>query len=252
MKFLTLRPGRRAELVARLKQLQPSLAIGPQTRFIIGGEENRERFSFSALLEGRLAILTPLFWISNIVCLMVFYFINQWMPTVLSGSGVSVENAAIATTLFQFGGTLAGLLSMRFLDTKGFIPVPILYALAIPIVIAIGIPGLSQGVLIGLVAAAGFCLLGLQFGNIATEANIYPTYIRSWGVGSNFAMGRIGGGLGPYIGGLMFAAKMPSQQIFLIAAVPLVIGLIVALIITPLYKRHIDGQSVPGGAIAAH
>ena len=51
---------------------------------------------------------------------------------------------------------------------------------------------LTTAALIALVAGAGFCLLGLQFGNIATEANIYPTYIRSWGVGSNFAVARIG------------------------------------------------------------
>jgi len=252
VKFLALRPARRDELVARLKKLDPSLAIGPETRFVIGGEQNRERFSFGALFEGRLAILTPLFWVSNIVCLMVFYFMNQWMPTVLTSSGVSVENAAIATALFQFGGTLAGLLSMRFLDTRGFIPVPILYACAIPIVIGVGVPGLSEPVLIFLVAAAGFCLLGLQFGNIATEANIYPTYIRSWGVGSNFAMGRIGGGLGPFVGGLMFGAKLPPQQIFLIAAGPLVLGLIVAVVITPLYRRQIGGGALPQAAVAAH
>lgn len=253
VKFLTLHPERRDELVARLRKLQPDLDIGPQTQFIIGDEQNRAKFSFAALFEGRLAVLTPLFWLSNIVCLMVFYFINQWMPTVLSTSGISVGKAAIATTLFQFGGTLAGLLSMRFLDTKGFIPVPILYALAIPVVVAIGTPGLAEPALIGLVAAAGFCLLGLQFGNIATEANIYPTYIRSWGVGSNFAMGRIGGGLGPLIGGLMFGAKMPAQQIFMIAAVPLVIGLVVAIIITPLYNRQIAAHApaVPG-ALPAH
>jgi hypothetical protein len=42
----------------------------------------------------------------------------------------------------------------------------------------------------------------------------------------------------------MFGAKMPAQQIFLIAAAPLAVGLIVALAITPLYKRQIAGQGV--------
>src|SRR3984957_11992029 len=242
VKYLTLQPGRRDELVALLQRLDPTVHIGPATRFIISGEENKARFSLGALLEGPLAVLTPLYWVSNLVCLMVFYFINQWMPTVLSSSGVSVEQAAIATALFQFGGTLAGLLSMRFLDKVGFLPVPILFACAIPIVIGIGIPGLSPAVLIALVASAGFCLLGLQFGNIATEANIYPTYIRSWGVGSNFAVARIGGGLGPLLGGMAFGAHLPAQQIFAIAAAPLVIGLIVALLIVPRYRAQLRRQ----------
>jgi AAHS family 4-hydroxybenzoate transporter-like MFS transporter len=242
VKYLTLRPARRAELVALLKRIDGALQIGPDTQFIISGEQNRTRFSIGALLEGPLAVLTPLYWVSNLVCLMVFYFINQWMPTVLSNSGVSVEQAAIATALFQFGGTLAGLLSMRFLDKVGFLPVPILYACAIPIVISIGVPGLPPMALIALVACAGFCLLGLQFGNIATEANIYPTYIRSWGVGSNFAIARIGGALGPLLGGMAFGAHLPAQQIFAIAATPLVIGLIVALLIVPRYRAQLRLQ----------
>jgi MFS transporter, AAHS family, 4-hydroxybenzoate transporter len=242
VKYLTLHPARRDELVALLKRIDSALRIGPDTRFIISGEHNKPRFSLGALLEGPLAVLTPLYWVSNLVCLMVFYFINQWMPTVLSSSGVSVEQAAIATALFQFGGTLAGLLSMRFLDKVGFLPVPILFACAIPIVIGIGVPGHSPAVLIALVASAGFCLLGLQFGNIATEANIYPTYIRSWGVGSNFAVARIGGALGPLLGGMAFGAHLPGQQIFMIAAAPLVVGLIVALLIVPRYRAQLLRQ----------
>jgi MFS transporter, AAHS family, 4-hydroxybenzoate transporter len=242
VKYLALHPARRDELVALLKRINSALQIGPDTKFVISGEQNRSRFSFGALLEGPLAALTPLYWVSNLVALMVFYFINQWMPTVLSNSGVSIEQAAIATTLFQFGGTLAGLLSMRFLDKVGFLPVPILYICAIPVVIGIGVPGLPPAALIALVASAGFCLLGLQFGNIATEANIYPTYIRSWGVGSNFAVARIGGGLGPLLGGMAFGAHLPAQQIFMVAAAPLVVGLIAALLIVPRYRAQMQRQ----------
>jgi AAHS family 4-hydroxybenzoate transporter-like MFS transporter len=250
VKYLTLHPARRDELVALLKRIDNALQIGPDTRFIISGEHNKPRFSLGALLEGPLAVLTPLYWVSNLVCLMVFYFINQWMPTVLSSSGVSVEQAAIATALFQFGGTLAGLLSMRFLDKVGFLPVPILFACAIPIVIGIGVPGHSPAVLIALVASAGFCLLGLQFGNIATEANIYPTYIRSWGVGSNFAVARIGGALGPLLGGMAFGAHLPGQQILMIAAAPLVVGLIVALLIVPRYRAQLLRQRGDAEAVS--
>jgi AAHS family 4-hydroxybenzoate transporter-like MFS transporter len=239
IKFLALRPRRRNELVALLKGLRSDLVIDPDTEFVISGEENRSRFSMPALLEGRLAVLTPLFWISNFVAVMSLYFMNQWMPTVLWASGIPVAQAAIATTLFQFGGTLAGLISMRFLDKYGFIPVPILFACSIPIAACIGIPNLSPYFLLALLFGAGFCILGLQFGNIATEANIYPTYIRAWGVGSNFAIGRIGGALGPLLGGFAFGAKLPAQQIFLIATLPLIVGLIATLAIMPLYQRHI-------------
>ena len=67
IKFLALHPRRRNELIALLKRLRSDLVIDPDTEFVISGEENRSRFSMPALLEGRLAVLTPLFWISNFV-----------------------------------------------------------------------------------------------------------------------------------------------------------------------------------------
>ena len=78
-----------------------------------------------------------------------------------------------------------------------------------------------------------------ECGNIGTEGNIYPTYIRNWGVGSNFAAGRVGGALGPLLGGLAFNAHLPIPIIFMFAAAPLVIGLIVAIIIVPRYRQHL-------------
>jgi len=241
-KFLALRPDRQKDLAALARRINPDVSVSPDTRFVISGEANRARFSIKAIFAGRLALLTPMFWITNAVNLMIFYFVNQWMPTLLSTAGVTVEHAAIATTLFQFGGTLAGLIIMRPLDKYGFIPVPILFACAIPVMASIGQPGLSEGTIMVLVGAAGFCLLGLQFGNISLESNIYPTYIRSWGVGSCFAAGRVGSVFGPLVGGMLVARHVPLQDMFYIASVPLAVGLIAAIVITPLYKAELRHQ----------
>ena len=77
-----------------------------------------------------------------------------------------------------------------------------------------------------LIAAAGFCLLGLQFGNIACESQVYPTFIRAWGVGSCFAAGRVGSVIGPLVGGILIGAHVPVRNLFYIVSIPLGIGLI--------------------------
>jgi AAHS family 4-hydroxybenzoate transporter-like MFS transporter len=241
-KFLALQESRHGDLAKLVREIRPDTPVGPDTQFVIRGEENRARFSMKALFAGRLALITPLFWISNAVNLMIFYFVNQWMPTLLSGAGVSVQHAAIATTLFQFGGTLGGVVIMRPLDKFGFIPVPILFACAIPVMACIGLPGLSEPTIMVLIAAAGFCLLGLQFGNIALESNVFPTYIRSWGVGSCFAAGRVGAVIGPLVGGLLVARHVSLRDMFFIASLPLALGLIAAAILTPLYKAELHRQ----------
>ena len=169
---------------------------------------------------------------------MIFYFINQWTPTILAANGYPISDAGLAITAFQFAGTLGGICIMRPLDKYGFIPVPILFACAIPIVACIGLPGLPEGVIIALVAASGFCLLGLQFGNIASETNVYPTYIRSWGLGANFGAGRVGSVIGPIVGGYLISWHVPTQYIFWLAAIPLAIGLVNAILLTPLYRAE--------------
>jgi AAHS family 4-hydroxybenzoate transporter-like MFS transporter len=242
IKYLAIRPSRRADLIRLLKRLAPGIDIDADAHFVVGVEKNQTRFDPSALFEKHLAILTPMFWISNACVLAVFYFINQWVPTLLSDSGVSLQHATLAVTVFQFSGTLAGVLIMRPLDRIGFIPVPILFALSIPVVFLIGRPGLPEWQLMLLLGCSGFCLLGLQFGNIAMQSPMYPTYIRSTAVGSQVLIGRVGGVLGPVIGGMMLSKLIPIEQVFHLMTIPLIVGLISAIIITPIYLHHVHRE----------
>ncbi len=253
-KFLALHPERHDALARLLRRVSPGLALPADAQFVLHGE-TRAKFSFASIFAGRLKLVTPLFWIVNAINLMVFYFVNQWIPTILPSAGlISTEHAALAATLFQFGGTAGGLVLMRPLDRWGFIPVPILFAVAIPVVACIGLPGLSEPVVLALVTLAGFCLLGLQFGNISSEGNVYSTAIRSFGVGSCFAAGRVGSVVGPLIGGVLIGAQMPLSSLFMIAAAPLVVGFIAAVILTPIYRQHyhpnrdMTPAPPPGGA----
>lgn len=248
IKFLCLREDRKPDLVRLLKRIEPGLNVNERMRFIISTEQNRAKFQPSALFVGKLKFITPLFWISTACSLMVFYFINQWMPTLLSGAGISLTHAVLAITVFQFAGTLGGLVIMYPLDKWGFLPVPILFALGIPIVFFIGTPHLPDWGVMVLLAGAGFTVLGLNFGNIAMIGPVYPTYVRSWGVGANFGAGRVGGVLGPVVGGVLLSFHLSLQEIFYVACVPLVLGLVVTLILTPIYLREVHNTKQIGGA----
>jgi AAHS family 4-hydroxybenzoate transporter-like MFS transporter len=248
IKFLSLKAERRQRLVNQIERMQPGLNLDPNSIFTIGDEVNKTEFSYGAIFKDRLAWITPMFWISNAINLMIFYFINQWTPTILANAGYPVGDAVLAATIFQFAGTLGGICIMRPLDKFGFVPVPILFACAIPVVALIGLPGLPESAILTLVGAAGFCLLGLQFGNISSETVVYPTYIRSWGLGSCFGAGRVGSVIGPLVGGWLITMNVPMQYLFLLAAVPLIIGFINAVILTPLYRAEWKG---PSGSMAA-
>lgn len=240
IKFLSLKPARRAELVKVLAKLSPGMCVGEDAQFVLGDESNRAKFAFKDLLDGRLAWITPLFWTANVISLLVFFFVNQWTPVLLASTGIPVERAAMATTLFMLGGFAGVLAIMRPVDKFGLIPVPILFAISIPAVGLIGVAGLPEVTIMGLVCLAGFCLIALQFGIIATESQVYPTYIRSWGVGSCFAFGRVGSVIGPLVGGAMLARDVPVQNLFYVAGALLIIGLVASIKLTPLYRTRIQ------------
>jgi AAHS family 4-hydroxybenzoate transporter-like MFS transporter len=232
-KYLALRPARRAELIVLLKRIDNTLDLGDDTRFVISGEGNTPRFSLGAFFAGPLAVLTPLYWISNFTILMVLSFVIEKMVLVLMASGLSSDQTLTAAMFIQFSGALGGLLAMRFLDKFGFWPVPMLIACAIPILIGIDIDGFAPATLF---AGAWFCLFGAQFGNIATGANIYPTHIRAFAVGTYFAAARIGSGLYWLLDDMDLALYLHVTRMFALTVAPLGVGAAVALLIAPRYR----------------
>lgn len=232
-KYLALHPSRRDELVALLKRIDNTLDLGDDTRFVISGERNEPRFCLTALFAGPLAALTPLYWILNLTTLMVLSFVIEEMVQVLMASGLSSDKTFIAMMFIQFSGALGGLFAMRFFDKFGIWPVPILLTCAVPILIGIDIDGFVPAALLG---GAWFCLFGAQFGNIATEANIYPTRIRAFAVGTSFAAASIGSGLYWLLDDMDLRLYLHATRMFALTAVPLGLGVAVALLIVPRYR----------------
>jgi MFS family permease len=99
------------------------------------------------------------------------------------------------------------------------------------------------GILFGapLLGLAGFATLGAQFGNNAASGLLYPTAIRARGVGWALGIGRFGSMLGPLIGGVLIGMKLPLQQLFLLAAAPMVAGLIASIGVARLCYQRLGG-----------
>jgi AAHS family 4-hydroxybenzoate transporter-like MFS transporter len=178
-----------------------------------------------------------------ICCQMSFYFTNSWLPTVLATAKVPASHAALATSLFQIGGTVGGLALARPLDKHGFTPVAMLFALSLPIVGALGFLTEIEPLLMTAVFFAGFCLLGLQLGINAASALIYPTAFRTNGSGWAFAVGRVGSVSGPVLGGILIAMKLPIYQIFLLVLIPLAVGTLASIVIARLFGRGFQDVS---------
>jgi len=242
LKYLALIPARRDEAIRLASKMAPGFAMSAEDRFV-SASQSATRARFADLFTGKLALITPLLWLLFAINLMVFYFVNIWLQTVITPAivkaGGDAATAQDASLMFQLGGSICALVIARFVDRMGLRPVLLLMLLGIPTTAAIGYFATSP-LLVWVTFASGFCLLGIQFGLNATSGVIYPTHVRSLGVGYAFGVGRFGAFGGPALGGLLIGMNLPLTNLYLAAATPLVISLVACVAMIGLQKSVKD------------
>jgi AAHS family 4-hydroxybenzoate transporter-like MFS transporter len=237
-KFLCLRAERYDRLGLLLRRFDPQFRAAPGSHFILSGEVNAPKFSNKQFFTGKLMLLTPLLWFGSFVGQIVFHSFNSWLPTLLTDSGLPYAKASVALVLFQFVGTLGGWVIMRPLDRFGMLPCTILYALSIPVVASLGIPGNGESTMLLLCSFAGFCVLGLHFAQVSCVSNVYPTSIRALGIGWFMLFARVGGAIGPSIVGALVGRHMAIKNLFYLATIPLAVGTVASIAVTVIYQRY--------------
>src|SRR5262249_14486175 len=149
---------------------------------IIAGKDEHEGGSFSVaqlFADGR-AGTTLLLWIMFFMNLLNLWFLNNWLPLIMTAVGITVETASVITSLFQIGGmvgalALAGLVARRLT----FRILASTYFLAAVFIFLIGNAGAAIPLLVMTVFAAGVAVIGGQTVSNALAADFYPTAIRA-------------------------------------------------------------------------
>jgi len=229
VKFLALRPHRRAELLSVVRRMRPDLTIPDDAQFVCLPAPEASGSGLAQLFGPGLRFITPLLWLCFATALMANFFLNSWLPLIFENNGLTPQEAGVATSLYHYGGTIGGVLVSLMLARFGFSVIAVLFLLAAPAIAAIGVPGISYSLMAMVTTFAGFFVLGAQFGNNATSGLIYPTAFRSRGVGWALGIGRISSIAGPLLGGVLIAMALPLDKLFLIASIPMAIGFLAAV-----------------------
>jgi len=253
VKYLALRPEKRAELLATLRRMRPGLTVPEDARFELAAIPPGKSGSTRQLFAGGLGFITPLLWICFSMALMTIFFLNSWMPLLFERGGATPGDAALASSFYHIGAMIGGFFISILLDRFGFLVVAALFALGAIVVASMGIPHLPFTGVIVLLTAAGFFSAGAQFGNNAAAGLIYPTSFRSKGVGWAFAIGRFGSIAGPMVGSVLIGMNLPTNQLFMAPAIPLTVGTIASIILARLcYRRfgsfQLDDKAAVTGA----
>lgn len=170
-------------------------------------------------------------WAALFMAFAALYFLTSWIPKLAKDAGLSMELAIYAGTVFNIGAFF-GIITQGYFSSK--------YGLKKTlglILVLTGVLMASFGLFVGsdvillILALLGFGIQGGFVGLYALSARLYPTEFRTTGVGWAMGAGRLGGIVGPMIGGLLIGAGLGIATNFLIFAVPaLLSGLITAKI----------------------
>lgn len=88
--------------------------------------------------------------------------------------------------------------------------------------------------------ATGVFIIGTQIAQHVITGEIYPTQVRSSGVGWALTIGRLGSIIGPLLGGMIQMGNFSFGQYFLIFSVPAFLCAVLVL----LYKINVKGEGL--------
>jgi MFS transporter, AAHS family, 4-hydroxybenzoate transporter len=210
---------------------------------------------FATLLRPPYLSTTLLLWAAFAFNTLCLYSYVNWLPTVLSSTGMPLQDSLQGSKLFNFGGffgavggaVLIGYLGSRIVgSTLAFIGAVATFFVGVTILASAGSAGPQ---LLALIFVAGMALNGMQCFLYTVGAHSYPTYIRTSGVGCAQTVSRIGGVLSSVVGGTFFALRpQPPASYFFYA-----VGIAILVVVVSFFslRTHIHGgRAARGGGRA--
>jgi len=159
----------------------------------------------------------------------------SWIPNLMDASGYEPAVGRRAFFLLNLGGVL-GIYLMSYLSTRfGLTNLVFTLSAASAVFMAVfAYAPRELGVLMPLILLIGILQQGGFTGLYGTAAKLYPTAIRSTGIGWAIGLGRSGAVVGPAVAGYLIAAGLDMSENFLVFAVPMAVGGFIA------YLLHVD------------
>jgi MFS transporter, AAHS family, 4-hydroxybenzoate transporter len=239
-RYLLTRPSRRAELVALLRRM--GHAVPDDARFVQAAP--------AVARAGVGALLTPerrgdsiALWFAFFSCLLAVYLGFNWVPSMLTGAGLSPQTGSTGIMMFNLGGVvgaIAGALTFARAGSR----VTMLTLVTGAVLSAAGLaslridPSTSTVVIIVMLCLTGGFINAVQTTMYALAAQMYPTEIRATGVGTAAALGRSGAIVSTYAGAWALDAGGSRLFFLVVGAAMVASGVALAVI-----KRHIPRAS---------
>jgi AAHS family 4-hydroxybenzoate transporter-like MFS transporter len=235
-RYLVRHPGRWPELATLLTRMGHKVAAGAS--FMEPGQKTARPLPLSTIFAREFRLDTFALWAAFFSCLLAVYLAFSWLPSILTGAGLSPSVASTGLTAFNLGGVVGALVSGRLLTRFGSRLIMIgMAAVAVVCVLILSrmpITLASVTPILIMLTLAGGLINAVQTTMYALAAHVYPTAIRAGGVGTAVAFGRLGAILVGYAGPWALEYRGSESFFWLMAG-----SLIVTCLALAALRRHV-------------
>jgi AAHS family 4-hydroxybenzoate transporter-like MFS transporter len=197
----------------------------------------------AGLFAQRRAAGTVLLWITLFLSLLLTVFLASWLPLVAHTAGIDINSSVLAVSALNIGGIIGCYVIGKLGRRHGAIkPIATAYGLGSVGVALIGQVGHSGHALLAAAFVAGMLAVGAQMCAIGLAASFYDASLRATGVGWSLGAGRVGAVVGPTLGGVLIAAGLSTQSLFLVAGL-VSLGAALSVLSIGAAVRHVSADS---------
>jgi AAHS family 4-hydroxybenzoate transporter-like MFS transporter len=197
--------------VATPPYLPPSVSVG--------STPEPKGLRFGLLFAGGLTSATLLLWLIYFFTYATTKIMVVWLPSLLKEDGFDVPTAALVISAFNVGCTIGMAIAGRLVDRFGWgwtlAPALLIGALCVA---GLGLAGVNTAAVMSIAGFIGFFVGIGGSGAHAIAATLYPTEIRSTGIGCGMAASRFGQVISPLVVGAMLTAALSPKTIYLLLA----------------------------------
>lgn len=169
-------------------------------------DQRKAKVSLSEIATGGYLLDTVLVSLSLFFAVLCTYMMYSWSPTFFIEAGYDVKFSSLTMSLFSTGGLLGALIGGYLFSVFGsrktlmkMVALGIIFCVGLCILPSSQILNSPTAVLIALFVL-GMCIPGTQSAIMVMVAQVYPSHMRSTGVGIAAAVGRMGAIASAFIG----------------------------------------------------
>jgi MFS transporter, AAHS family, 4-hydroxybenzoate transporter len=236
-----------------VRRLAPGTPI-PSNVVIRFGADAQSSGVAELFRSGR-ALGTIAIWLSFTCNLLVYFFVQSWLTTIIVEFGHTQETAVTATSVLVSGGILSIFVFGPLMDKLSPYKVMGWFFMIAGVTVAL-LGSLLSGSVTLIMASAfcvGFFVLGIQKSMNAVAVYFYPPALCSTGLGWGLGIGRFGAVAGPTIAGLLMGQGWQPATLFYCASLPMLLGAAAMSLLSWRYRRGEawppDKTGLPSGSL---